>query len=143
MLHITGANFDGDDPHLPGYHLLPYCNRMDLALAVADLAVSRAGSATVAEFAALGVPAVFVPYATGNGEQKLNARGMVRAGGAILVDDAHFTPTWVSDELVPLLQSRARIADMAARAASTGSLDGSDRMADLVELAAGGAPPRA
>ena len=144
VLHITGANFDGDDPRLAGYHLLPYCNRMDLALAVADLAVSRAGSATVAEFAALGVPAVFVPYAVGNGEQKLNARGMVAGGGAILVDDAHFTPEWVSDELVPLLQSRARIADMAARAAATGTLDGSDRMADLVELAAAdGTPSRA
>jgi UDP-N-acetylglucosamine--N-acetylmuramyl-(pentapeptide) pyrophosphoryl-undecaprenol N-acetylglucosamine transferase len=143
VLHITGANFDGDDPRLTGYRLLAYCNRMDLALAVADLAVSRAGSATVAELAALGVPAVFVPYATGNGEQKLNARGMVNAGGAMLVDDARFTPQWVSDELVPLLQSRAQIADMAARAASTGTLDGSDRMADLVERAAGEASARA
>jgi UDP-N-acetylglucosamine--N-acetylmuramyl-(pentapeptide) pyrophosphoryl-undecaprenol N-acetylglucosamine transferase len=135
VLHITGANFDGDDPRLPGYRMLPYGNRMDLALAVADLAVSRAGSATVAELAALGVPAVFVPYATGNGEQRLNARGMVEAGGALLVDDARFTPEWVTEELVPLLLSRARIADMAARAATTGALDGSDRMADLVQRA--------
>jgi UDP-N-acetylglucosamine--N-acetylmuramyl-(pentapeptide) pyrophosphoryl-undecaprenol N-acetylglucosamine transferase len=108
---------------------------MDLALAVADLALSRAGSATVAELAALGVPAVFVPYASGNGEQRLNARSMVEAGGALLVDDARFTPEWVSAELVPLLLSRARIADMAARATTTGALDGSDRMADLVERA--------
>ncbi len=144
VLHITGANFDGEDPRLPGYHLLPYCNRMDLALAVADLAISRAGSATVAELAALGVPAIFVPYASGNGEQKLNARGMVAAGGALLVDDARFTPDWVSEELVPLLLSRARIADMAARAAGSGALDGSDRMADLVDRAAAeGVPGRA
>ncbi len=63
---------------------------MDLALAVADLAVSRAGAATVSELAALGIPAVFVPYAVGNGEQELNARDAVAAGGALLVDDADF-----------------------------------------------------
>ena len=67
-----------DDPGLAGYHLLEYCDRMDLALAAADLAVSRAGSATVSELAALGLPAVFVPYPVGNGEQALNARGRRR-----------------------------------------------------------------
>ena len=139
VLHITGANFDGEDPGLPGYRLLPYCDRMDLALAIADLAVSRAGSATVSELAALGVPAVFVPYAVGNGEQRLNARELLAAGGALLVDDARFTPEWVHDELVPLLLDRARVADLAARAASTGHLDGTDRMVDLVDRAAASA----
>ena len=46
---------------------------MDLAFAAADLAVSRAGSATVSELAAVGLPAVFIPYPVGNGEQALNA----------------------------------------------------------------------
>jgi len=132
VLHITGSHTPVDDPGLPGYRLLEYCDRMDLALAVADLAVSRAGAATVCELAAVGVPAVFVPYAVGNGEQVLNARGAVEAGGALLVADAAFTPEYVARELPVLLADRARVADMAARIAAIGVRDGADRMVDLV-----------
>ncbi|MBN9606751.1 MAG: UDP-N-acetylglucosamine--N-acetylmuramyl-(pentapeptide) pyrophosphoryl-undecaprenol N-acetylglucosamine transferase [Actinomycetales bacterium] len=139
VLHITGSRSPVDDPQLPGYHLLEYCDRMDLALAVADLAVSRAGAATVCELAAVGVPAVFVPYASGNGEQALNARDAVRAGGAVLIRDAEFTPARIEAEIVPLLLDRARVAAMAARMAGTGHRDGADRMVDLVlEAAASG-----
>lgn len=136
VIHVTGEYRDAvDDPNLPGYLVLKYADRMDLALAVADLAVARAGTATVAELSALGVPAVFVPYAVGNGEQRFNARGAVEAGGAVIVDDAAFTPDWVARELVPLLRNRALIAEMAARIATVGVLDGTDRMVDLVEQA--------
>lgn len=137
VIHVAGAFRDEAPPsQLPGYVVRQYIDRMDLALAVADLSIGRAGTSTVAELTALGIPAVFVPYASGNGEQRLNAREAVAAGGAIVVRDADFTPDWVVSELVPLLSSRARIADMAARMATVGALDGSDRMADLVERAA-------
>jgi UDP-N-acetylglucosamine--N-acetylmuramyl-(pentapeptide) pyrophosphoryl-undecaprenol N-acetylglucosamine transferase len=132
VLHITGSRSPVDDPELAGYRILEYCDRMELALAVADLAVSRAGAATVCELAAVGVPAVFVPYAVGNGEQALNARSAVDVGGALLVSDAAFTPEFVARELPVLLQDRARVAHMAARMASVGVRDGADRMVDLV-----------
>lgn len=137
VLHITGSRTPVEDPGLPGYRILEYCDRMELALAIADLAVSRAGAATVCELAAVGVPAVFVPYPVGNGEQALNARGPVAAGGAILIRDADFTPELVERELPTLLADRARIAGMAARMSSVGVRDGADRMVDLI-LAAGG-----
>jgi UDP-N-acetylglucosamine--N-acetylmuramyl-(pentapeptide) pyrophosphoryl-undecaprenol N-acetylglucosamine transferase len=140
VLHITGSRSPVADPGLAGYHILEYCDRMDLALAVADLAVSRAGAATVCELAAVGVPAVFVPYAVGNGEQTLNARGAVEAGGAVLVSDAAFTPEFVAREVPVLLQDRARVAHMAARMASVGVRDGADRMVDLVVEARTTAP---
>ncbi|MET0304279.1 MAG: glycosyltransferase, partial [Microbacteriaceae bacterium] len=116
---------------------LPYCDRMDLALAVADLAVSRSGATTVSELAALRVPAVFIPSPVGNGEQRLNARGAIDAGGAFLVDDAEFTPEWARTSLVSLLDDRAGIADMAARMTGAGARDGADRMVDLVLEARG------
>lgn len=137
VLHITGSRSPVADPGLDGYRLLEYCDRMDLALAVADLAVSRAGAATVCELAAVGVPAVFVPYAVGNGEQALNARGAVRAGGALLVPDAAFSAGYVASELPPLLVDRARVAEMAARMAAIGVRDAADRMVDLVLEARG------
>lgn len=136
VIHVTGEFRDAvDDPNLPGYLVLKYCDRMELALAVADLALGRAGTGTVAEVTALGIAAVFVPYASGNGEQRLNARDDVAAGGAIMVADAAFTPAWVGEQLVPLLQSRVTIAEMAVRAATVGALDGTDRMVALVHAA--------
>ena len=133
VLHLTGGLRDAiADPGLSGYRLVGYTDRMDLAFAAADLAVSRAGSATVSELAAVGLPAVFVPYPVGNGEQELNAADTVNAGGALLVPDASFTPEWVAGTLVPLLQDRAGVTRMAARMASAGHRDGADRMVDLV-----------
>ena len=139
VLHLTGSRSPVVDPGLAGYHILEYCDRMDLALAVADLAVSRAGG-TLAELAALGIPAVLVPYAAGNGEQAYNARDAVHAGGAIVVTDAAFTPDYVQTELPVLLRNRARIADMAARMASVGVRDGADRMVELVVAARDSVP---
>lgn len=132
VLHITGDRSPVEDPHLAGYRLLTYCDRMDLALAAADLAVSRAGSATVSELAALGIPAVFVPYAVGNGEQALNARDAVAAGGALLVADAEFDAEWVRGPFLRLIEDPALVADMAARMVSTGRRDGADRLVDMV-----------
>ena len=141
VLHIAGEKSETKDPHLAGYVLLRYCDRMELALAVADLAVSRAGSATVSEFAAIGLPAVYIPYPVGNGEQRFNAKDVVEAGGGILIDDADFTPAWVAGQLVPLVLDRASIAEMAARTATVGVLDGADRMVALVQGALLGADP--
>jgi UDP-N-acetylglucosamine--N-acetylmuramyl-(pentapeptide) pyrophosphoryl-undecaprenol N-acetylglucosamine transferase len=135
VLHIQGGRGELTDPGIDGYRLLDYCDRMDLAMALADAAVARAGAATVCEFAALGLPAVYVPFPIGNGEQRFNAAGVVRAGGGILVDDADFQPAWVDAELLPLLADRERVADMGRRAASAGVRDGSDRMVALIRSA--------
>ena len=141
LLHIAGERAEVRDPHLDGYTFLNYCDRMDLAIAVADLAVSRSGSATVSELTAVGVPAVYVPYPVGNGEQRFNAADAVAAGGAVIVDDAEFTPRWVAETLVPLLQDRALIAEMAVGSASVGVSDGADRVVALVHRALGRQSP--
>lgn len=132
ILHIVGDRFEADGSELAHYHLLAYCDRMDLAFAATDCAVTRAGSATVSELTALAVPAVYVPFPFGNGEQRLNAADAVRAGAAVLVDDARFTGEWVSRELIPLLENRVLLAEMGARAVPIGVLDGADRMVELV-----------
>jgi UDP-N-acetylglucosamine--N-acetylmuramyl-(pentapeptide) pyrophosphoryl-undecaprenol N-acetylglucosamine transferase len=135
VLHIAGNKSTVEDPHLPGYSLVLYCDRMDLAIAVADLAIARSGAGTVSEFSAVGLPAVYVPYPVGNGEQRFNAQDTVAAGGALLVADAQFTPAWVTSTLVPLLRDRATIAQMAAVSTTTGTRDGADRMVDLLTAA--------
>ncbi|KTR86625.1 UDP-N-acetylglucosamine--N-acetylmuramyl-(pentapeptide) pyrophosphoryl-undecaprenol N-acetylglucosamine transferase [Leucobacter chromiiresistens] len=135
VLHVWGGLTELEDPGVPGYVVTPYCDRMDLAFAACDLAVSRAGSTTVSELSGLGIPAVLVPYAVGNGEQRFNAAGVVGAGGALLVDDGELTPEWVRDELLPLLTDDARLEEMSRRARGAGRLDGTERLFDLVREA--------
>ena len=58
------------------------------AYAAADLAVCRSGANTVTEVSGVGLPAIYVPLPHGNGEQALNAKPVVDAGGGLLVDNA-------------------------------------------------------
>lgn len=135
VLHVVGGKSDIGPSDLDGYHVLPYCDRMDLAYAASDFVVSRSGAGMVCELTAVGLPSVLVPYPVGNGEQRHNAADVVGAGGAVLVDDAAFTDEWVTFQLLPILRDRARIADMAVRAGSVGHRDGADRMTALVREA--------
>ncbi|MBG6237934.1 UDP-N-acetylglucosamine--N-acetylmuramyl-(pentapeptide) pyrophosphoryl-undecaprenol N-acetylglucosamine transferase [Mycetocola sp. CAN_C7] len=135
ILHVTGDRSDLTDPGTEYYTMLAYCDRMDLALAIADFAVSRAGASTVSELSALGIPAAYVPYPVGNGEQRYNAADAVNAGGAVIVLDAKFTPEWISDSLVPLLNDRMRVQDMAVQSRLMGTLEGSTRMVGLIHEA--------
>lgn len=135
VLHVTGERSDLADPGIEGYAVVRYVDRMDLAFALADFVVSRAGSATVSEISALGIPAIYVPYAVGNGEQALNAASAVRAGAAVLIPDAEFTGDRVRSEVVPLLADDTRRAAMAAAAASVGTRNGTENVVAMIDEA--------
>ncbi len=142
VLHVTGRGktvegLEGATtlPGEPRYVAVEYLDRMDLAYAAADMVVCRAGASTVCEVTTVGLPAAYVPLPVGNGEQRLNAEPVVRAGGGLLVDDAQCTPTWVRDQLLPLLVDSGELAAMAKAAAEFGITDGDERLADLVEQA--------
>ena len=117
-----------------------YLAEMQLALAVADLVVCRAGAGTVGELAALGIPAVYVPLPIGNGEQRLNAGPVVAAGGGLLVDDAQLDAAWVAREVPALLGDPARLDAMATAVAHTCPRGGAARVADLVAEAVAAGP---
>lgn len=135
LIHITGERSDLADPDVRGYALRRYVDRMDLAFAMADLIVSRSGAATVSEISALGIPAVYVPYAVGNGEQRLNAASAVAAGAAVIIPDADFTAERVRTDIVPLLSDSARLERMRGAAASVGTRRGSENVVALIDRA--------
>lgn len=137
LLHVTGERSDLVDPEVPGYALRRYVDRMDLAFALADLIVSRSGAATVSEISALGIPALYVPYSVGNGEQRLNAASAVAVGAARLLDDASFDGDAVRRIVIPVLNDPARIAQMAAAAEKVGTRSGTENVIALVDRALG------
>ncbi len=132
LLHISGDRAGLPEVHESDLVRLNYCNEMHLAIAAASFAVARAGASTVAEFAAVGLPAVFVPYAVGNGEQKFNLIDLVNAKGAITVADVDFNPEFVANVLIPTISDSKKVSAMAAAAKSVGISDGSNRLYRLV-----------
>ncbi|MCW2496492.1 UDP-N-acetylglucosamine--N-acetylmuramyl-(pentapeptide) pyrophosphoryl-undecaprenol N-acetylglucosamine transferase [Jatrophihabitans sp.] len=129
VLHVIGQKNDlavPDEVGAPGevpYVVVPYVDGMQYAYAAADFALCRCGAMTCAELAAVGLPAAYVPYPVGNGEQRFNAMPIVAAGGGVLVDDADLTAQWILDEVVPRVTDPAILARMSAAAESAGSRD--------------------
>ncbi|MGK5553870.1 undecaprenyldiphospho-muramoylpentapeptide beta-N-acetylglucosaminyltransferase [Actinomadura kijaniata] len=136
VLHIVGPkNTETPDPAPPGgpqYVTIPYCDRMDLAYAAADMAMCRAGAMTCAELTAVGLPAVYVPLPIGNGEQRLNAEPIVAAGGGMLVDNAEMSAEWIARNLLPVLADPGRVAQMSEAAGRMGRRDADVALAQMV-----------
>lgn len=77
-------------PSVPGsmVTMMPFCETMEHAYAVADLAVCRSGATTLAELMCAGVPSILVPYPHAAADhQTANARAMVEKGAALLCPD--------------------------------------------------------
>ena len=125
-------------PGAPAYVTVPYLSRMDLAYAAADLVICRSGAMTVAEVSAVGLPALYVPLPHGNGEQELNARPVVEAGGALLVSDAELTSERVLELVLALAADPVRLAAMGAAAAGSGHRDAAAEIARIVLAVAAG-----
>jgi UDP-N-acetylglucosamine--N-acetylmuramyl-(pentapeptide) pyrophosphoryl-undecaprenol N-acetylglucosamine transferase len=133
VLHVVGpAGSAHPPPTSTPYIIESYVDRMDYAMAAADLMICRAGASSVTEAAAVGVPAVFVPLPIGNGEQELNARPVVAAGGALMVADAAFTTEWVAGTVPALAIDTQRLAAMGAAASQTMHRDADERLARIV-----------
>jgi UDP-N-acetylglucosamine--N-acetylmuramyl-(pentapeptide) pyrophosphoryl-undecaprenol N-acetylglucosamine transferase len=109
-----------------------FIERMDLALAVADLVVSRAG-ASVAELAAAGLPAILVPYPHATEDhQTLNAAEVVAAGAAVALPDAACTPDALASIILELVDLPERRRAMSQAALAWARPDAAGRIAELV-----------
>jgi len=141
VLHVSGPAGEVDVPAKQGlsgppYVVVPFVDRMDLAYAAADAVLCRAGANTVTEVSGVGLPAIYVPLPIGNGEQALNARPVIDAGGGLLVADGDLTPAWVSENIPALLTNPLRLAGMARAAADVIPLDADEKLADMILAAA-------
>ena len=120
--------------------VLDYIDRVEDAYAAADLAVCRAGAATVAELSAVGLPSILVPYPYARAHhQEHNARALERAGGARVVLDAQADAPVLGGEIESLLADDAALLRMGEAAQRFGRPDAADALAGWVfELMKGG-----
>jgi UDP-N-acetylglucosamine--N-acetylmuramyl-(pentapeptide) pyrophosphoryl-undecaprenol N-acetylglucosamine transferase len=84
----------------------PFLTEMELALGLASVAVSRAGASSLAEIAALRLPALLVPFpAAADNHQFFNARAFVSGGAARLLEQRESTPEKVAAVLTELVEN--------------------------------------
>jgi UDP-N-acetylglucosamine--N-acetylmuramyl-(pentapeptide) pyrophosphoryl-undecaprenol N-acetylglucosamine transferase len=134
-LEIAGAVYA---EHGVEVELYPFIEDMAAAYAWADLVVCRAGALTVAELAAAGLPAIFVPYpAAVDDHQTVNASGMVEAGAAALLPESELSDKSLAELLREWLVSRDGLLTRARQARSLAQPDALGRITSLCLEAAG------
>jgi UDP-N-acetylglucosamine--N-acetylmuramyl-(pentapeptide) pyrophosphoryl-undecaprenol N-acetylglucosamine transferase len=112
---------------------VPFLERMELALAVADLAVARAGANTIQELAVCSIPSILVPYPHATDDhQAANARELERAGAADVYLDRELTPEGLAGRILSVAADRERRAVMGKAAAAWAKPDADERVAELV-----------
>lgn len=96
-----------------------FITKMDLAYAVADLVVARAGAISVSELSLVQKPCILVPLPTAaEDHQTHNARALTDRGAAVLLQDAETIPklgplvTGLLSDTVALDRLRMAIAGM-------------------------------
>ena len=115
------------------YRLVEFVDEMPLAYALADLALCRGGATTLAELAAVGLPAIVVPYPYHRDrQQERQARVAERAGAAIVLDDDKTTTKAVAASAAELLDDPDRRAQMQRAFEGLARPDAADRLADVV-----------
>jgi len=150
VLHACGkrdedavrAGWAAVEPRGLRVQVVPFVDRMDLAYAATDLAVTRAGALTVAELTVAGVPAIMVPlpHATA-GHQAANAAVLAAAGGVVHIPDAELTGPRLAEEAAVLLDDPGTLASMGKVMRDLARPEAAEDLADTV-LAAAGRPIR-
>jgi UDP-N-acetylglucosamine--N-acetylmuramyl-(pentapeptide) pyrophosphoryl-undecaprenol N-acetylglucosamine transferase len=111
-----------------------YLDDMGDAYAVADLVLARAGASTLSELAALGLPAILVPYPYATeGHQAANARRFESAGAAVVATDDELVSGRLGELLAQTMQP-ARLEQLRAGVKRLQAGDPLERILARVDL---------
>jgi UDP-N-acetylglucosamine--N-acetylmuramyl-(pentapeptide) pyrophosphoryl-undecaprenol N-acetylglucosamine transferase len=117
--------------------ILPTLDRMELALALAGVAVARAGANTIHELAACGIPSILVPYPHATDDHQLaNAKELEGVGAARILLDRELGPTDLARRIEALVDDQDARAAMTAAAEAWATPDADERVAALVRSVA-------
>ena len=145
IIHISGADDEGwlrqssaslGDCPAGRYALYPYLHsEFPLALAAADLALSRAGASILGEYPAAGLPSILLPYPHAGSHQEKNAWFMSQAGAALMMRNGGISS--LLNAVKELLQDKERLSCMAREARTLGRPRAAQDIAALLIEAAG------
>ncbi len=141
VLHVSGER-DFDKSRLaaeradlfgPGYQLQAYDPDIYRLIYAADLVICRSGASTIAELAAFGTPAIFVPLPNApDDHQRQNANAIGTKGGALVLDQLEVEPTKLAETINDLADDPNTLSKMAEAISSFAVLDATERTADVI-----------
>jgi len=137
VIHITGIR--EYDIVLKKYERLGikakvygFLEDMGLAYSAADLAITRAGAATLAELINFRLPAIIIPYPFAYSHQDLNAEILKKTGAAFVIRDDLLSPENLKEMLEDLVLSPEKIDKMRQGFSGECCQESSALLADLV-----------
>jgi UDP-N-acetylglucosamine--N-acetylmuramyl-(pentapeptide) pyrophosphoryl-undecaprenol N-acetylglucosamine transferase len=120
-----------------GVEASPFLDDMAQRFADADLIVCRSGASTVAEIAAAGKCALFVPFPGAADDHQLrNAELLEQAGAALLIPESELTAERFVKQMVALLGDPVQMAEMGAKARALAHRDAAAHIAGMALSAA-------
>jgi UDP-N-acetylglucosamine--N-acetylmuramyl-(pentapeptide) pyrophosphoryl-undecaprenol N-acetylglucosamine transferase len=139
LLHITGpGEFEAVRdacaavPALTS-KVVPFCQRMELAYALASVAVCRSGASSLTELSAWGLPSVLVPYPTAaDDHQRRNAEIFTGAGASVTVEESTIAGGELAPLLLGLLADGERLSDMGRRMKELAPVRAAERICEVI-----------
>lgn len=118
--------------------LVDFLHRMDLAYAMADVIIARAGAGTIAELCVLGKPVILVPSPNvAEDHQTKNAQALVNKDAAIMIAD-HEAKDVLVDTALALLADDSRGQELSTNIAKLAITDADEVIArEILRLASG------
>jgi len=123
---------------LASAEIAAFIDDMPATFARADILLCRSGASTVAEVAAAGKVAIFVPFPqAADDHQRRNAEALASRGAALLVPEAELTPARLVDAVAQLLSQPEQLAKMSAAAKALAHPAAASDIANMAAKAAG------
>lgn len=112
----------------------PYIDKMAEVVANSALLIGRAGATSIAEFTALGLPAVLIPspYVT-NDHQTKNAVSLEKAGAVKVISDQQLTSERLIQCVDEIMNNKVLREKMAQASSQQGITNAAERLFHLVE----------
>ena len=119
------------------FEIAPFFDNLPERISQAHLVIARAGASTVAEIAALGRPAILVPYPHAlDHDQAANAAALQAQGGALVKRQDSLDSKTLSMLLLDLFGNSQKLSEMAVCAGRSGKPDAVKLLVELTETIA-------
>jgi UDP-N-acetylglucosamine--N-acetylmuramyl-(pentapeptide) pyrophosphoryl-undecaprenol N-acetylglucosamine transferase len=114
------------------YRVEPFINDIATAYTWADLVVCRAGATTVAELAAIGLPAIFIPAPQAvDDHQTANAKSLQKHGAAVILQQSELSCDRLFNEINQFCMKPEQLMQMAINASGLGSLNATSNVVNV------------
>lgn len=117
---------------LPNVEIRPFIDRMDLAYAITDLVIARAGALTIAELSQVSQPAILIPSPNvAEDHQTMNAKALMEIGAAVLLPDPQAKKQVIS-LAIEVVQDQAKLNELAQNVHQLATPEASSLIAEEV-----------